>query len=148
ARVYGTLGLFTGGAAGLLLMAIGFLIGKGPIEGMVASAQGLADPQHLLAQQYAWSFLAMLFVGLGFMGAQFAAINVFNALGLTAFPMWLLVISNIANLVGNWVFIPGYSADQVRAGMTQYPIVAIFWPLAASSDWLRAALHIPALGVA
>jgi putative MATE family efflux protein len=126
ARVYATLGLASSGVAGLLLMGLGFLIGQEPIESMVASGNpGMATTQNQLAEQYAWSFLAMLFLGLVFMGVLFAAVNVFNALGRTAFPMWLLVISNIANLAGNWLFIPG-----------------------PGIEGLRHALHIPALGVA
>jgi putative MATE family efflux protein len=126
ARIYSTLGIVTGALFGAVLMLLGYAIGQGPISNMVAAGgHNLADAQNQVAQQYTWSFLATLFSGLAFMGAQFAAISIFNALGRTAFPMWLLVISNVLNLAGNWLFIPGPGVEP-----------------------LRAALHLPALGVA
>jgi putative MATE family efflux protein len=126
ARIYSTIGVVTGAIAGTVLMLLGYAIGRGPISGMVAaSGHNLADAQNILAQQYTWSFMATLFAGLAFMGAQFAAISIFNALGRTAFPMWLLAISNVLNLIGNWLFIPGPGIENIRS-----------------------ALHLPALGVA
>ncbi len=107
AREYATVGLWTSVVIGLLIMLAGLLIGPGPVHQMVTSARDGAD----LAMQdqtrhFAWDFMRIMLYGMFAVGAQFAVVSVFNALGRTMFPLWLLVITNVVNFIGNCLLIP------------------------------------------
>jgi putative MATE family efflux protein len=52
--------------------------------------------------------MSVMFASLAGVGVSFAAVSVFNSLGRTIFPMWLLVLNNVANLIGNIYLIPKY----------------------------------------
>ncbi|MBN2083103.1 MATE family efflux transporter [bacterium] len=109
ARAYASIGVIAGLIAGVLMMILGLLIGGGPVKYMVHSEAADLDPQlAVLTKQYAWDYMRVIFIGMAGMGAQFAVISVFNSLGRTLYPMWLLVIANIANFVGNYLLIQRY----------------------------------------
>jgi putative MATE family efflux protein len=107
ARAYATMGVLSGALGGLLLMILGLSLGEAPVHFMVTSKAGDVDPALMaLTNQYAWDFMKVMFISLGGVGMQFAAVSVFNSLGKTIFPMWLLVINNIVNLFLNILLIP------------------------------------------
>jgi putative MATE family efflux protein len=147
AREYATVGLLSGGVIGLILLGVGYLLGPGPVKALVAS--GAAEHQSALniqAEDFAWRFMSVLYLGLIASGIQFAAINTFNALGRTAFPLRLLVVGNVLNLLGNWIFIPGPHTSELAASGSIGAMLV--WPIAAAADFLRTALHVPVLGIA
>jgi len=107
ARQYGTVGVAFSFIVGLLIMGLGLAVGEGPIKNLVTSQGGGVDALTALkTQQYAWDYMSVMLISLGAVGVQFAVVNIFNALGRTIFPMWLLVVNNIANFIFNLVFIP------------------------------------------
>jgi len=108
ARAYSTIGIVTGVVIGLVLMAIGLFIGDAPVKWMVTSGGHTAEAVQQLTRQYAWDYMRILMIGLAGVGLQFAAVSVFNSLGRTLFPMWLLVLTNVANFFGNLLLIPPY----------------------------------------
>jgi len=109
ARSYATIGVVSGGVIGLLLMSIGLLVGPTPFHIMATSQGGGVDAAASLAtQQYAWDFMRILFISLGGVGMQAASVSVFNSLGRTTYPMWLLVMNNVLNFAGNIILIPRY----------------------------------------
>lgn len=109
AKAYATIGLAAGVVIGLGLMLAGLLVGDLPVKWMVTSetVSGGAAAQEL-TQRYAWDYMSILLIGLAGVGLQFAAVSVFNSLGRTLFPMWLLVLTNVANFLGNLLLIPRY----------------------------------------
>jgi putative MATE family efflux protein len=124
---YGTVGLWTSVAIGLLLMLVGLLIGPGPVQQMVTSARdGVDAALQARTQEYAWDFMRIMFFGMWAVGAQFAIVSLFNAVGRTMYPLWLLVITNVVNLIGNCLLIPA-------------PFMPESWPLphweVAGSAW-------------
>lgn len=132
ARSYSTLGTLAGLLGGMILMAIGLFWGEGPVRWMVASHGGGVDPADALkTSQYAWDFFRIIFISLGGVGMQFAAVSVFNSLGRTTIPMWFLVVNNVVNLIGNWYFIPKYgvagSAGSTCISTLIVTIVAVAW---------------------
>ncbi|MCH7471788.1 MATE family efflux transporter [bacterium] len=109
ARAYSTVGVIAGGVIGLLLMAIGLAVGSQPVQMMVTSeVDGALASGVTLTQRYAWEYMSIMLIGLGGLGMQFSTISVFNSLGRTVFPMWMLIITNLANLLGNYLLIPRY----------------------------------------
>jgi putative MATE family efflux protein len=109
ARQYATVGVIFSGGIGLLMMLLGLLVAEGPVKALVTSQGGGVDPATAeLTRKYAWDFMRIMFISLGGVGVQFAVVNIFNSLGRTVFPMWLLVLNNIANLIGNILLIPRY----------------------------------------
>jgi len=109
AKAYATIGLVTGVIIGLVLMVVGLLIGDLPVKWMVTSEAGSAiTAAQALTRQYAWDYMSILLIGLAGVGLQFASVSVFNSLGRTVFPMWLLVLTNVANFFGNWLLIPPF----------------------------------------
>jgi putative MATE family efflux protein len=109
ARAFSTLGTIAGGVIGVLMMAAGLLVGSEPVMRMVTGETSMQNPEVLaLTRKYAWDYLSILLIGLGGVGVQFSVVSVYNALGRTIFPMWLLVLTNIANFLGNWYLIPRY----------------------------------------
>ena len=80
-------------AIGFMLMAIGLFVGDLPVKWMVTSESGGALTElELLTQSYAWDYMRIMLIGLGGLGAQFTAVSVFNSLGRTMYPMWMLYI--------------------------------------------------------
>jgi len=109
ARAYATIGVLTALLLGTLLMLVGLAVGGGPIKFMVQSEGGGVDHQALeLTRDYAWDYLRVIFIGLAGMGTQFAVVSVFNSLGRTLYPMWLLIVANVVNFIGNWLLISRY----------------------------------------
>lgn len=109
ARAYATTGIVSAMIIGLALTALALVIGRHPVEYMVSSETGEIDAiTQALTQRYAWDYMRVLFIGLIGVGAQFACVSIFNSLGRTLYPMWLLVIANVANFAGNWLLIPRY----------------------------------------
>jgi len=109
AQAYATTGIVTAMAIGLVLMALTLMAGSRPVEFMVSSETGELDAvTQALTQRYAWDYMRVLFIGLIGVGAQFACVSVFNSLGRTLYPMWLLVLANVATFGGNWFLIPRY----------------------------------------
>jgi putative MATE family efflux protein len=107
ARQYATVGVVTGLVLGVLISIIGLLWGEGPVKMMVSSQGG--DVSWQLAERtrtYAWDFMGIMFWSMAAVGMQFSAVSVFNSLGRTMFPLWLLIIGNVANLIGNILLIP------------------------------------------
>lgn len=132
AKSYATLGFFAGALGGLALMLIGLLWGEGPVRGMVASHGGGVDPLEALhTSQYAWDFFRVIFISLGAVGMQYAAVSVFNSLGRTTIPMWFLVVNNVVNLIGNWYLVPRYqvagSAWSTCISTFVVTLVAMLW---------------------
>jgi putative MATE family efflux protein len=132
ARVYSTVGVLVGGLGGLVIMLIGLLLGEGPVHFMVASKGGDVDPAMALAtSEYAWAFMRVMFISLGAVGMQFAAVSVFNSLGRTMVPMWFLVVNNVVNLLGNLYYVPRYgvagSAWSTCISTFVVTVVAIAW---------------------
>jgi putative MATE family efflux protein len=123
ARAYATIGVLTAMLLGTLLMLVGLAIGGGPIKFMVQSEGGGVDPQSLaLTRDYAWDYLRVIFIGLAGLGTQFAVVSVFNSLGRTLYPMWLLIVANIVNFIGNWLLISRYEV----AGCAWSTVVTVF----------------------
>ncbi|MCC7477066.1 MATE family efflux transporter [bacterium] len=106
-REYATVGLWTSVVIGILIMLIGLLIGPGPVHQMVTSArEGVDLGLQEQTRHFAWDFMRIMFFGMFAVGAQFAIVSVFNAVGRTMFPLWLLVITNVVNFIGNCLLIP------------------------------------------
>jgi putative MATE family efflux protein len=109
ARAYAAVGVVAGAVVGIVIMLIGLIIGQGPIHFMVRSEGGAVDTESMrLSAKYAWDFMSILYISLIGVGVQFAAVSSFNAVGRTLYPMWLLVIANIVNFLGNYYLIPIY----------------------------------------
>lgn len=123
ARSYATIGVLSGGVLGAIMMAIGLLIGPAPAHLMVTSQGGGVSPADAyLARQYVWDIMRIMFVSLGGIGMQVAAVSVFNSLGRTTYPMWLLIMNNVTNLIGNYLLIPRYKV----AGSAASTAITIF----------------------
>ena len=106
ARAFATIGVISAGVIGLAFTAVGFGIGAEPIKFLVTSEGGGVDPTAIAETRgYVWDYIRVLYIGLIGMGAMFAINSIFNSLGRTVFPMWLLIVSNIANFLGNLLLI-------------------------------------------
>jgi putative MATE family efflux protein len=55
---------------------------------------------------YGWDYLSIIFLGISVFGMRFVTNGVFNALGQTRVPMYLNIVFNIANVIGNLLMIP------------------------------------------
>jgi putative MATE family efflux protein len=109
ARAYATTGVLAGGAIGVALMLLGLLFAKPAVEMMAFGHGGGVAPEDLVqAQRYAWDLMRIFFISLAAVGMQVAAVNVFNSLGRTVYPMWLLLLANLANFAGNVLLIPRF----------------------------------------
>jgi putative MATE family efflux protein len=109
ARVYATLGVISAGVIGLILLILGWLFAKPAIQMMVTGQGDGANPASIaLARKYAWDLMSIMFISLVGLGVQVATVNVFNSLGRTVYPMFLLMLANVANLAGNILLIPHY----------------------------------------
>lgn len=109
ARAYATIGVITAMVLGLVLMAGGLTVGGTPVKYMVHSEGGGVSAESLaLTRDYAWDYLRVILIGMSGLGTQFAVVSVFNSLGRTVYPMWLLIIANFANFIGNWLLIGRY----------------------------------------
>ncbi len=83
----------------LPITLLGFAIG--PRIFNMLGAQGVdAD--------YGWDYLSIIFLAISVFGMRFVTNSVFNALGQTQLPMYLNVVFNISNFLGNLLFIPRY----------------------------------------
>ena len=125
ARHYAMIGIISGLAIGTALMCIGLAIGAKPVQYMVTSnhldsAAGSLE----LTRRYAWDYMQILMIGLGGVGFQMACVSVFNSLGKTIFPLWLLIVTNIANLAGNWLLIPRYEVAGAAWSTTLTTVIA------------------------
>jgi putative MATE family efflux protein len=132
ARQYATVGIMAGLVLGALISILGLLFGEVPVKLMVTSQGGSVDPAVALeTQKYAWDFMGVMFASLAGVGVSFAAVSVFNSLGRTIFPMWLLILNNVANLIGNILLIPRYevwgSAMSTLITTVMAAIVAVIW---------------------
>lgn len=128
ARAYATIGVLTAVVLGTLLMIGGLVIGGEPVKFMVQSEGGGVDPQALaLTRDYAWDYLRVIFIGMVGMGTQFAVVSVFNSLGRTLYPMWLLIVANVVNFVGNWLLISRYQVAGCAASTvaTSFMVVIV-----------------------
>lgn len=109
ARVYATIGVITGSVIGLVLLVLGLAFAKPAVQMMVTGKGAVLDPASVeLARRYAWDMMRILFISLVAVGMQVAAVNVFNSLGRTVYPMFLLMLANLANYAGNVLLIPHY----------------------------------------
>lgn len=109
ARAYATVGVIAALVIGVLATVVGLFVGGRPVMFMVSSDVAGTDPLAIaLTRQYAWDYLRVVFIGMAGLGAQFAVVSVFNSLGRTIYPMWLLIVANIANFIGNWLLIGPY----------------------------------------
>ena len=109
ARRYAAAGILTGAVLGLLLTIAGLWLAKGPVQMMVTAGGPGADLHSMeVARRYAWDFMRVLFVSMAGVGVMVSAVSVFNSLGRTLYPMWLLLLANLANFVGNVLFIPRF----------------------------------------
>lgn len=125
ARHYAMVGIATGLILGTVLALIGLGAGPKPVQFMVTSETGEATMASIeLTRLYAWKYFQILLIGLGGVGFQFACVAVFNSLGKTIYPLWLLVVSNIANLVGNWLLIPRYEVAGAAMSTTITTVIA------------------------
>ncbi|MDQ3024278.1 MAG: MATE family efflux transporter, partial [bacterium] len=134
ARQYATVGVIAGLLLGALITVTGLLFGEAPVKMMVTSADGNVDWQ--LAEktrQYSWDFMSIMFISLAGVGVQFAAVSVFNSLGRTMFPMWLLIISNVANLIGNILLVPRYEV----AGSAMSTLITTALSAVVATVWLQ-----------
>lgn len=125
ARHYAMIGIISGLAIGTALMCIGLAIGAKPVQYMVTSnhldsAAGSLE----LTRRYAWDYMQILMIGLGGVGFQMACVSVFNSLGKTIFPLWLLIVTNIANFAGNWLLIPRYEVAGAAWSTTLTTVIA------------------------
>ena len=132
ARQYATVGVVAGLVLGAVMSLLGLAFGEGIVKSMVTSQGGAVDPTTILeTQKYAWDFMSVMFASLAGVGVSFAAVSVFNSLGRTIFPMWLLVLNNVANLIGNILLIPRYevwgSAMSTLITTMLAAIVAVVW---------------------
>jgi putative MATE family efflux protein len=131
ARQYATVGVVTGLLLGVVITVIGLAFGEGPVKAMVTSQSGELIANAERTQRYAWDFMSVMFLSLGAVGVSFTAVSVFNSLGRTMFPMWLLIINNVANLAGNVLLIPHYevwgSAMSTLITTALAAIVATIW---------------------
>ncbi len=145
ARVYATLGIVTAGAIGLVLMVLGLLLAKPAVQMMATgTGDGMNPASIALARQYAWDLMRIMFISLCAVGAQVAAVNVFNSMGRTVYPMFLLMLANIANLAGNILLIPHYqvagsaAATAIMHGITAcVAIYTITRHKALDWDWRK-----------
>lgn len=109
ARTYATIGVISGAVIGCVILALGLSFAKPAVQLMVTGSATGVDPASVaLARRYAWDMMRILFISLGAVGVQVAAVNVFNSLGRTIYPMFLLMLANIANFAGNLLLIPRY----------------------------------------
>lgn len=145
ARHYATIGVLTGAVIGFGLLILGLTFAKPAVQMMVTgSGAGVNTASVELARRYAWDMMRMLFISLGAVGVQVAAVNVFNSLGRTIYPMFLLMLANIANYIGNVLLIPHYqvggSAGSTAIMNTITASVAVFVLTrhgALNWDWRR-----------
>jgi len=106
AKAYATIGIISAAIIGLLVTVVGLIVGAAPVQFMVTSEVEGIDPAAVEAtRQYVWDYIRVIYIGLAGLGAQFAIASVFNSLGRTVYPMWILVVSNIANFLGNLLLI-------------------------------------------
>ncbi len=125
ARHYAMVGIATGLVIGSVLMAIGLLIGAKPVQFMVTSEHGDSAAASIeLTRRYAWNYFQILLLGLGGVGFQMACVSVFNSLGKTIYPMWLLIVTNIANFAGNWFLIERYHVAGAAGSTTLTTVIA------------------------
>lgn len=132
ARQYATVGVVAGLVLGAIISLLGLLFGEAPVKAVVTSQGGSVDPTVMLeTQKYAWDFMSVMFASMTAVGVSFAAVSVFNSLGRTVFPMWLLVLNNVANLIGNILLIPRYevwgSAMSTLITTVIAAVVAVLW---------------------
>jgi putative MATE family efflux protein len=125
ARHYAMIGIISGLAIGTVLMCIGLAIGAKPVQYMVSSnhvdsAAGSLD----LTRRYAWDYMQILMIGLGGVGFQMACVSVFNSIGKTIFPLWLLIVTNVANFLGNWLLIPRFEVAGAAWSTTLTTVIA------------------------
>ncbi|MCB1219786.1 MAG: MATE family efflux transporter [Planctomycetales bacterium] len=125
ARHYAMVGIMAGLIIGAVLGAIGLLVGPKPVQWMVTSDQAMSDSVSIeLTRQYAWQYFQILLLGVGAVGFQMACVSVFNSVGKTMFPLWLLVVSNIANFAGNWFLISRYQVAGAAWSTTLTTLIA------------------------
>lgn len=109
ARVYATIGILSGGLIGLVLLVLGLVFAEPVVKMMVTGSGDSASPASIaLARRYAWDIMRILFISMGAVGLQVSAVSVFNSLGRTIYPMFLLMLANVANLIGNILLIPHF----------------------------------------
>ena len=125
AKHYAMVGIMTGLLVGSVLMVIGLSIGARPVQFMVTSehADGAAASIEL-TRRYAWNYFQILLLGLGGVGFQMACVSVFNSLGKTIYPLWILIVTNIANFAGNWFLIPRYEVAGAAWSTTLTTVIA------------------------
>jgi len=160
ARSYATVGIVTAIVLGVAIAVAGLLVGARPIQFMVTSEVGDLSASMLeLTRRYAWDYMRVILYGLIGLGVQFAAVSVFNSLGRTLYPMWLLIIANVANFVGNWLLIERYQVagcawsttitTVIVAGVAVYLLTrqgAIVWDRSLLERPVRRALEMLWLG--
>jgi putative MATE family efflux protein len=125
ARAYATTGLMLAFVLGLFIMVLGLIFGKEVVL-MMVSGQGVAvlSPEMLQARIYAWSIFKVIFVSMSLMGVLMSSVSIFNSLGKTMYPMWLLVLSNVANLIGNILLIPRFELAGSQASTAIMQLIA------------------------
>jgi putative MATE family efflux protein len=83
----------------LPITLLGFAIGPKIFD--VLGAQGMDAG-------YGWDYLSVIFLAISVFGMRFVTNSVFNALGQTRLPMYLNIIFNILNFLGNLILIPRF----------------------------------------
>jgi putative MATE family efflux protein len=106
AKSYATIGIISAAVIGLLVTVVGYIVGDQPLKYMVTSeAGGVNEAAVEATRKYVWDYIRVIYLGLAGTGAMFAVNSVFNSLGRTIYPMWMLIISNVVNFVGNLLLI-------------------------------------------
>jgi len=81
------------------IMLLGFALG--PYLFTLLGAEGASAG-------YGWDYISIIYLGISVFGMRFVTNGVFNALGQTRFPMYLNIIFNLANFLGNLILIPRF----------------------------------------
>ena len=118
-RYYATQSLMLAIYVALFFTALGLIFGSWFI-GLL----GL-EPQ---VATYTWDYVSIMLIGLSLIAVNFVFISVFNGLGRTEYPFFGQIVINIANIFGNWYFIPlwGVAGSAIATVISTSLVVIMF----------------------
>ena len=98
-RLYSTSLILLVVAIGALITFLGLALGKLPFMRIAATTSIL---------NLSYEYMFMMYLGMSILASNFAIVAIFNALARTLYPMYLLILNNVLNFTGNFLFIPRY----------------------------------------
>ncbi len=96
-KIYSTALILLAVFLGVSLGIFGLSLGKLPFVKIAATPTIL---------NYSYDYMFVTYIGMAILASNVSVITIFNALARTVYPMYLLVINNVFNFIGNLILIP------------------------------------------